>query len=413
MTKNEKRQLPKGWRWEKLKNETTNNISLFKKDIFVEGIFKYIDISSIDNVTKRIIGYQEIPVNDAPSRAKYILEENDIIVATVRPNLNAVAIIDQQYAGCVGSSGFCVVRLRSGHHPKYFFQYLTSPYFVDAVSDMVQGAMYPAINNRDVLNFDIPLPPALDDQIIIANKLERKMVEIETMRQAALRQKEASDALAGGILRDFFPVKSGETLPKGWRWVKLENLCEIVNGFGFPKHLQGQKKMPYPYIKVSDMNHVDSQVIMLKAENYVDENILSSIGATVYPAGTVIFPKVGGALLTNKKRMLGVEATFDNNIMGLISKSNTNSKYIYYWISSIDLADIANTQALPSIRKSDIANLKIPLPPALDDQIIIANKLERKMTEIEAMRQAALRQKEAVEAMPGAILREVFDFGKN
>lgn len=121
MEKNEKRQMPKGWRWGRLKNEITNKFSLFKKDVFAEDTFKYIDISSIDNLTKRIIGYQEIPVNDAPSRAKYILEENDIIVSTVRPNLNAVAIVDKKYAGCIGSSGFCVVRLSSGHYPQYFF----------------------------------------------------------------------------------------------------------------------------------------------------------------------------------------------------------------------------------------------------------------------------------------------------
>ena len=99
MEKKEKRELPKGWKWGRLKNEITNKISLFKKDEFAEDTFKYIDISTIDNVTKRIIGYQEIPVNDAPSRAKYILEENDIIVATVRPNLNAVAIVGQPRDG--------------------------------------------------------------------------------------------------------------------------------------------------------------------------------------------------------------------------------------------------------------------------------------------------------------------------
>ncbi|MBI4685758.1 MAG: restriction endonuclease subunit S [Nitrospirae bacterium] len=202
--KDVKRELPKGWRWGRLRNEILNNISLFKKDVFAEDTFKYIDISSIDNVTKRITGYQELSVNDAPSRAKYILEENDIIVATVRPNLNAVAIVDKQYAGCVCSSGFCVVRLKNSHHSPYFFRYLTSPYFVDVVSAMVQGAMYPAINNHDVINFEIPLPPTIDDQIAIANNLEQKMADIEKMRQAALRQKEAVEAMPGAILREVF-----------------------------------------------------------------------------------------------------------------------------------------------------------------------------------------------------------------
>lgn len=65
-----------------------------------------------------------------------------------------------------------------------------------------------------------------------------------------------------------------------------------------------------------------------------------------------------------------------------------------------------------AIGKDEIKEITFPLPPTLDDQIAIANELERKMAEIEAMRQAALRQHEAIEAMPEAILREVFGFGE-
>jgi len=69
---------------------------------------------------------------------------------------------------------------------------------------------------------------------------------------------------------------------------------------------------------------------------------------------------------------------------------------------------------LPSLgiqqAKDYMKKFKIPLPPTLDDQIRIASELERKMAEIEKMRQAADNQLEAIEALQGAILRVAFDF---
>ena len=65
---------------------------------------------------------------------------------------------------------------------------------------------------------------------------------------------------------------------------------------------------------------------------------------------------------------------------------------------------------IKGLTRGFIENLKIPLPPTSGDQTAIANELERKMANVEKTHQAALRQKEAVEALPVALLREVFDF---
>lgn len=66
------------------------NIETAKKDFSKESIIKYIDISSIDNVNHRIIGYNEFVLSDAPSRAQQHIRFNDILVSTVRPNLKNV-----------------------------------------------------------------------------------------------------------------------------------------------------------------------------------------------------------------------------------------------------------------------------------------------------------------------------------
>lgn len=198
-----KRELPKGWRWVKI-NDALESIQIFNPAKYAGASFGYIDISSVDSITKKITSSNEIAIKEAPSRAKYVLKENDILVSTVRPNLNAVAVVGAEYDGCIGSSGFCVLRLRKDYSPLFFFNFLISPYFVSKVSELVQGAMYPAISNNDVKGFHIPVPPTLDEQIAIANGLERKMKEIADMRQATVRQKEAIEAMPGAVLREVF-----------------------------------------------------------------------------------------------------------------------------------------------------------------------------------------------------------------
>jgi type I restriction enzyme S subunit len=198
-----------------------------------------------------------------------------------------------------------------------------------------------------------------------------------------------------------------ETLPDGWHWVRVGDVGDVVNGYGFAEHLQGRTDLPFPFIKVSDMNAADAETVISRAANTVDEIILKQLRARTYPAGTVIFPKVGGALLTNKKRLLGVEATFDNNVMGIVPKE-VDSQFLFYWMQSFDLRTLANVQALPSIRQSDVAALKMPLPSS-SEQKRIAAILNEQMAAVERARAAAEAQLKAAKVLPAAYLREVFD----
>src|SRR5947209_5875896 len=100
----------------------------------------------------------------------------------------------------------------------------------------------------------------------------------------------------------------------------LKDVCVIAHGAAFPLHLQGTKGGTIPFFKVSDMNLPGNEEGLTRAVNYIDEATARNLGAKVYPAGTIVFPKVGGALLTNKKRLLSIPGTFDNNVMGLVPR---------------------------------------------------------------------------------------------
>jgi type I restriction enzyme S subunit len=139
--------------------------------------FLYIDISSIDNKSKRITKPKLLPVASAPSRAKQRLKIHDVLVSMTRPNLNAVAIVPEAMKEGIGSTGFKVLRTR-WISPFWIYYVVQTHDFVDAMSSLVQGALYPAIRPRDVESFQIPLPP-LDEQQRIVDEIEKQFSRLD------------------------------------------------------------------------------------------------------------------------------------------------------------------------------------------------------------------------------------------
>lgn len=413
MNGDKKRKLPEGWRWGKIKDVIENNIQVFSPENYDEEKFIYIDISSVDNVRKKFLNTNQVLVKDAPNRAKSILKENDIIISTVRPNLNTVALVDKSREGNICSSGFCVIRLKNGYHAPYFFYYLTSPYFVEAVSNMVQGAMYPAISNDDVKFFSIPFPSLLSDQLAIASDLERRMAHVEKMRAAALRQKEAIAAMQGAILREAFSYKEGDELPEGWKLRPLKENC-FIN----PSKRKGFTREPNAQTSFVPMEAVDEETG--KIAHIINRNYFEiSKGYTFFEDGDVLFAKITPCMQNGKSAI--AQDLIDGVGFGstefhvLRPKKDVTKEWIYFYIRTVEFRKRAKDHFEGSagqqrVSTDFIENSLIPLPPTLSDQIAIVAEFERKMAELEKARQAAGRQLEAIKMLPGAILREVFDF---
>ena len=150
-----------------------------------DGLIDYVDISSVDNTEKRIVSMQCISAKEAPSRAKQLLEEGDILVSTVRPNLNAVAMVEQQTDNLlVGSTGYCVLRCSDIVDKRYVFYFCQSPYFVDDMISQATGASYPAVSSGIVKSSTIPHHP-IEMQKQIADRLD-KVSELIMLRKEQL-----------------------------------------------------------------------------------------------------------------------------------------------------------------------------------------------------------------------------------
>ncbi|MEO5811769.1 MAG: hypothetical protein ABIQ63_06600 [Rhodanobacter sp.] len=177
--------------------------------------FVYIDLSAVDQDRKVIAGARQLACSDAPSRARQLVATRDVLVSTVRPNLNGVACVPQEMDGATASTGFCVLRPDTARiDAAYLFQWVKTP---DFVADMVRkatGASYPAVSDRIVLASCIPLPPLAEQRRI--GEVLGLADALRTKRRAALAQ---LDNLTQSIFLDMF----GDTVanPKGWPAIQL------------------------------------------------------------------------------------------------------------------------------------------------------------------------------------------------
>lgn len=139
--------------------------------------FVYVDISSIDRETKKITDPKPLTLSQAPSRAKQILRAGDVLVSMTRPNLNAVALVPEQLDGAIGSTGFHVLRSR-WLHPEFLLRLVQSQRFVDEMSGLVQGALYPAVRPKDIAAFTFAFETPAQQTRIVA-KLEELLSDLD------------------------------------------------------------------------------------------------------------------------------------------------------------------------------------------------------------------------------------------
>ena len=147
-----------------------------KKDYLHENI-KYVDISSIDNTQNEITSYTTYKTQDRPSRAQQIVEDGDIVISTVRPNLNNVAMIKDDFENIVASTGFCVLKKNMQVNEYFIFTLVKDSRFADYLSKLTTGASYPAVSNKSVLNFKIDMPP-----IELQNKFAEIVKHIDKLK---------------------------------------------------------------------------------------------------------------------------------------------------------------------------------------------------------------------------------------
>ncbi len=244
----------------------------------------------------------------------------------------------------------------------------------------------PGINRTTLANINVQLPP-LTTQKQIVERLD-KITEAQKLNDGLIKK---TDELFQSLLH-----KELDPVGKDWEIKELQEIVEARSGFGFSMEIQGKTDGEIPFYKVSDMNLAGNQIEMVYHNNTITTKQCADRRYKPAPEGTIIFPKIGAAVATNKKRILTRDSLYDNNVMGLIPTAKILSKYLFFWMLKFDISLWASQSMPPSIKKSTVDKFTIPLPSLkIQKQIVV------KLSAVQDYKKQLLEQKTK--------LKELFD----
>ena len=195
-------------------------------------------------------------------------------------------------------------------------------------------------------------------------------------------------------------TRNDRQVPDGWRVARLGDVAEVRGGVGFPLDRQGRKSGDYPFIKVSDMTLAGNETYIRAANNYVLERDVIELGAKPFAPGTVVFPKVGAAIATNKKRALTAPTIIDNNMVGITASNSgtSDARFLHNWFEFVDISQFANVSTVPSITGSRLKRESILLPPLSEQRAIAAvlDSIDEAIERTEAVIAATERLRDAL-----------------
>lgn len=207
------------WTYKKL-GEVCDEALSFK---WIDGVEKtYIDLTSVNRETHTIVDPIVVDSKNAPSRAKQIVKGGDILFGTTRPMMKRVCVIEDAFDEQICSTGFCVLRPEQNVLTRWIFYNLLSNSFYSYIEPLQNGVAYPAVSNKEVRDFSIPVPP-IETQSRIVSELDL-LQSIIDKQKAQLKE---LDNLAQAVFYDMFgdPVEND----KGWEVKKLGEICDITS----------------------------------------------------------------------------------------------------------------------------------------------------------------------------------------
>lgn len=202
---------PSGWILAKIEEITIPVNTLNPSDTPQKEI-SYLDIGSINNEFGLIVKPKVLLGIDAPSRARQVVIPDDTIYSTVRPYLQAIAMVPSNLANPIASTGFCVLRPYKGINKKYLFYFVRSDQFLQAIVPLQRGVSYPAVRSKDVLSRDIPLPPT-NEQNRIIDKLEELFSELD----AGIKELKAAQTKLNQYRQSLLKSAVEGSLTQQWR----------------------------------------------------------------------------------------------------------------------------------------------------------------------------------------------------
>lgn len=304
-----------------------------------------------------------------PEGEKIIMKKGDVLFGKRRAYQKKVAI--SPIDGIFSAHGMVLRPKENVICKEYLPFFISSDYFLSEAIRISVGGLSPTINWKDIKVLEFDLPP-LSEQKLIAEKLWAAY----KVKQSYLKMIEATDEMVKSQFIEMF----GSPFNPKFEAKKLSDVCSFKSGTTLPAESE-KEQGDYIYAKVSDMNLLGNEVYIHYSTKYVDKEIAKN---TWLPKGTVVFPKRGAAIYTNKKRILATDTCVDLNTIGVIPSNSIDPIYLYWYFKCIDLKGVSENSGIPQINNKNLIPLIIGVPSiAFQKQFIsIAEQADKSKFEL-------------------------------
>lgn len=308
----------------------------------------------------------------------------DLAINKMKAWQGSVAI--SEHRGIVSPAYFVYEALHS-ECSKFLHYLMRSPQYIAGYLSLSKGIRVNQWDLEPQLHSRIPLAlPPLPEQREIAGFLDRETGKIDALvaeqeRLLELLKEKRQAVISHAVTRGLNP--NAPLKPSGLAWIgdspahwpvlKLGFFSRSKSGAGFPDEYQGQTENEIPFFKVGDLSGAEGGRVLKQANHTITEETAKILRAQVFPPNTIVFAKVGAALLLKRYRVLGQASCLDNNMMGMSVDASASVDYLLYVLPLLDLSLIVNPGAVPSINEGQISSQKIALPPLAEQRAIVAH----------------------------------------
>ena len=291
----------------------------------------------------------------------------------------------------LGAYGVKILQLTSDIDTRFFY------YFLQNINLKSLGY---ARHYRLLKEVDVSYPKSLPEQQHIVSILDKAFADINTAKANAEQNLKNAKELFESYLQGVFEKKGD-----GWEEKIIKEVCELKSGTTISSNLE-RNVGDVLYVKVGDMTLPENEVEINTSSRFVNSNEIKS--NQIIPNGSIIFPKRGGAIATNKKRKIIKPTIVDLNTMAIIPGNKIDANYFYHWFQLIDLNSISNGTSIPQINNYSFDEVKIPFPKSLKAQQTIVRQLDALRAETQKLEEIYQKKLEDLEELKKSILQKAF-----